>query len=299
MFAFATKQINVLLNRLLNVGFGHELYFSITFDAMHSFSVSYKKSSIHYSLLGQCDEILLCIHGFAENADSFFSLAQRLSNKYTLVLIDMPLHGKSIWKEDLLFTVEELAEIINTIPVIANKKFSVMGYSMGGRIALTLYQYMPQRIKQLVLAAPDGIIINFWYRLATQTSFGNKLFYIVMKNPSGFFFITKMLKKLSLINTGVYKYADQYLKTANMRERLYNIWTIMRKMKPDIPFVKKLVAEYKTPVILIYGKYDKVIRYTTGEKFCIGIEEFCTLHILDCGHRVLHEKNAAAIAAEL
>ena len=266
---------------------------------MQSHSVFYKNSCIHYHTLGQCDEILLCIHGFAENADSFFSLAQRLINKYTLVLIDMPLHGKSIWKEDLLFTVDEFAEIINKIPVIANKKFSAMGYSMGGRIALTLYQYMPQRIKQLVLAAPDGIIINFWYGLATQTSVGNKIFHAVMKNPGGFFFITKMLKNLSLINVGVYKYVDQYLKTATMRDRLYNIWTMMRKMKPDIPLVKKLVAENKTTVILIYGRYDKVIRYTTGEKFCIGIEEYCTLHILDCGHRVLHEKNAAAIAAEL
>jgi len=52
-------------------------------------------------------------------------------------------------------------------------------------------------------------------------------------------------------------------------------------------------------VIMIYGRYDKVIQFKTGEKFKRGIEPFCTLNLLETGHSLLHEKNSAAIAALL
>lgn len=266
---------------------------------MQSSFVSFRNSNIHYITTGTGERILICLHGFAESAESFIPLAEHLTNKYTIVMLDMPLHGKTVWKEALLFTVDELAEIINTIPGVKGRSFSVVGYSMGGRLALQLYQAIPQKIEKLILIAPDGIIINPWYRLATQTRAGNTLFYWVMKKPGGFFAVTTILKKLSLINTGVYKYVHQHLKTNDMRERLYNIWTTMRKMKPDIRVIKKLIISCNTPVILIYGRYDKVIRYTTGEKFRAGIGRLCTLHILNCGHRVLHEKNVEEIAGKL
>lgn len=261
--------------------------------------ISFKNSSVHYITQGHGKEVLVCLHGFAENAESFFSLAKYLISKYTVILIDMPLHGKTVWKDGMTFTAAELSDLLCRIPAIGTNNFSLLGYSMGGRIALQLYQYSPQKINKLILVAPDGIIINFWYWLATQTKTGNKLFYGVMKKPGIFFRVTEMLKKISLINTGVHKYVHQSLKTEDMRSRLYNIWTMMRKMRPDIPLVKTLIEKYKTPVILMYGRYDKVIRYTTGEKFRTGIEAYCALKIMDCGHRLLHEKNAAAIAAAL
>lgn len=261
--------------------------------------ISFKNSLIHYVVLGQGEKFLLCLHGFAESGESFSALSESLGEQYTVVLIDMPMHGETIWKDELTFKVDDLAAIIYKIPVIGSKQFSLLGYSMGGRIALRLYQYMPQKINKLILIAPDGIIINFWYWLATQTKVGNKLFYRVMKKPEFFFRVTEILKNASLMNTGVYKYVHQHLKTLSMRDRLYNIWTIMRKMKPDVPLIKELISAYGTPVILIYGRYDKVIRYTTAEKFRIGIEKNCSLRILECGHRLLQEKNVTAIAAEL
>ena len=263
---------------------------------MQTSFVSFKHSTLHYITIGTGEKILICLHGFAENAESFLPLAKHLTNKYTIVLLDMPLHGRTIWKDGLLFTIAELSEIISKIPVIESRRFSVLGYSMGGRIALQLYQAMPQKIEKLILMAPDGIIINPWYRLATQTKAGNTLFYWLMKKPGGFFAATAALNKISLINTGVNKYVHQHLKTSDMRNKLYTIWTTMRKMKPDIQAIKKFIITCKTPVVLIYGRYDKVIRYTTGEKFRVGIEDWCHLHILNCGHRLLHEKNIEEIA---
>lgn len=266
---------------------------------MLSFFIPYKSSQIHCLQWGTGEKILLCFHGFGETADSFIPIARQVENKYTIIAVDLPLHGKTVWKEGMTFTIENLVAIIDAIPVMHKRSFLVMGYSMGGRIALHLYQLIPQRIRQLILLAPDGLKINFWYRLATQTIWGNRLFKYFMKKPGIFFRVTKALKSTGMINIGVYNYVHQYLNQEDKRMQLYTIWTTMRKLKPRVKMIQSLIPKNNTPVLLIYGRYDRIIRHTTGSHFKKGIEDYCTVHILPCGHRILHEKNTAAIAALL
>ena len=261
--------------------------------------VAYKNSTLHYCRWGTGEKLLFCLHGFGESAESFRVLESFLGRKYTVVALDLPLHGNTNWQDSFLFTVEDLVAVIDQIPVMHKRSFSLMGYSMGGRAALQLYQYSPHRIEKLILIAPDGIKINIWYRFATQNKPGNMIFKYVMGNPGFFFWITRMLRKGGMINAGVYKYVHIHLQNAEVRTQLYNIWTTMRRIKPDIPQIKSLIRTHETRLVLIYGRFDRVIRYTTGEQFRSGIENFCDLHILDAGHRLLTEKNTAVIAALL
>ncbi|MBX2921822.1 MAG: alpha/beta hydrolase [Chitinophagaceae bacterium] len=266
---------------------------------MQSLFVTYKRSRIHYIRVEGGNELLVCLHGFGETAESFLPLIQALKNQYTIVAIDLPFHGKSVWKEGLSVTINDMAAIIDEIPVLQQKVFSLMGYSMGGRVALHVYQHIPERIKQLILPAPDGLKINGWYRLATQSKAGNRLFHYFMRRPGLFFWGTGLLNKIHLINRGVYNYVYQYLRQETKREALYTIWTAMRNIRPDVRLIKAQIQKHQTQVILIYGAYDRIIRFTTGNAFIKGLEAYCTLHVLPCGHRLLHEKNTTAIAALL
>lgn len=240
---------------------------------------------------------MLCFHGFGEQADTFAPLARQLQDDYTIIAIDMPLHGQTRWNEGLLCTAEDIVGILDEIPALRGQKFLLAGFSMGGRVALSIYEQIPERVQKLILIAPDGIKINFWYWLATQTVMGNRLFKYLMKKPGPFFVTAHVLKRLGMINSGIYHYVTQYLRQRDMRNRLYTIWTTLRKIKPSIPVVQSTIRKYRTPAILIYGRYDRIIRYTTGLKFKKRTGEPCALHLLNCGHRVLQEKNATAIAA--
>lgn len=266
---------------------------------MLSFFISYKSSQIHCLQWGTGEKPLLCFHGFGENAGSFLPLSRHLSHAYTIIAIDLPLHGKTVWNEGMICTTEDIINIIDNIPRLYEKRFFLAGYSMGGRIALSVYEHMPQRIQQLILLAPDGLKVNFWYWLATQTIPGNRLFRHFMKKPGFFFNTTKALNRAGLINTGVYNYVRQHLGGGEKRTQLYTAWTTMRKIRPVVKNIKALIQKNKTPLLLIYGRYDRVIRHTTGSSFKKGMEDLCTLHILPCGHRILNEKNTAAIAALL
>ncbi|MBW7891714.1 MAG: alpha/beta hydrolase [Chitinophagaceae bacterium] len=263
---------------------------------MTSFFVSYRQSQIHYLQWGFGKEYLLCLHGFGESAASFAGLAEQLKEKYTIIALDMPLHGKTVWNEGLLCTITDIRDIIEKIPGIAGNSFFLAGFSMGGRVALGLYEEIPQRIRRLILLAPDGLKMNFWYWLATQTFYGNRLLRYFMDKPRIFFIGTRALKKIRLINMGIYNYVHQYLKAEEKREQLYAIWTTMRKIRPDVGVIKTLIRNNNTQVLLIYGRYDRVIRPVTGMRLKKGIVPYCKLRVLHCGHRLLQEKNLPVIA---
>jgi len=192
--------------------------------------------------------------------------------------------------------------IINeSVPVErgSNIKFSLIGFSLGGRMALSIFQAMPEQIEKLVLLAPDGLKINFWYWLATQTWLGNFLFRFTMNRPSWFFVFLRAMNKLNLVNASIFKFVNHYIGDKAAREALYERWTTLRNIRPGIKKIKSLVAFYKPPVRLLYGKFDRIILPSRGKKFRKGIESSCSLKVIHSGHQLLHVKHAAEIVESL
>jgi hypothetical protein len=93
------------------------------------------------------------------------------------------------------------------------------------------------------------------------------------------------------VNRSIYKFTVNYLGDAKVREDLYKRWTAMRKFRPDIPVIQSIIRGQEIPVRLLYGRYDRIIRWETGEKFSREIGPGCGLVILETGHRLLQDKN--------
>ncbi len=263
---------------------------------MLSASLTYQGSSIQYYCWQGGPEQLIFFHGYGENALSFESLAAQLQHCYTTIAINLPWHGETDWKGGLEFEIRDLIAIIDLIPGI-QQRYSLAGYSMGGRVALQLYEHLYSRINKLILIAPDGLKVNGWYWLATQSRTGNRLFHHFMKKPGFFFAVTGVLQKLGLINKGVFNFTRKFLLQEKSRLDLYRIWTTMRKFKPAIPLVSRLLKQEGTRVILIYGQFDKIIRTKTGRRFAARVGKNISLHVLPTGHKLLQGNNAEKIAA--
>ena len=267
---------------------------------------TYRNSTIGYYHFGSGSKVAICFHGFGENAAMFGFLANYADNQYTFYSIDLPFHGKTDWKDGLNFTSTDLQQIVeeilqknnHTLPT-KNYSLSLLGFSLGGRMALSLYQAMPDKIQKLILLAPDGLKMNFWYWLATQTWLGNKFFAFTMKKPGWFFGFLKLLNKLKLVNASIFKFVNYYIGDAEVRRLLYARWTTLRKLRPNLRRIKNKIRENKTPVRLVYGKHDRIILSSVGEKFRKGIEEHCAITIINSGHQVLHEKHIQEILPAL
>lgn len=264
---------------------------------MQTAFITYQSSQITYSYGGSGEKLLLCLHGYGESEKNFHFLEKYLPVGYRLLAIDLPFHGSTQWDGGLHFSTNDLLTIINSIcgQQEYNGQLSIAGFSMGGRAALALLEEIPAQIDKVILMAPDGLKVNFWYRLATRTMIGNRLFRFTMHHPQWFMLLLRAGNAAGLINQSIYKFTRYYIHDKKIRQELYNRWTCMRSIRPDLNVIKRSVAQYGIPVRLLYGQYDRIIRHERGEKFRHGIESFCTLRIIPTGHQVLQEKNAAVI----
>ncbi|HEX9514357.1 MAG TPA: alpha/beta hydrolase [Puia sp.] len=270
---------------------------------MQSFFLPFRSSRIHYLLGGKGNKLLCCFHGYGESAESWAFLSAALGEEYTILAIDLPFHGRTDWKEGLFFDPETLVSLIGQMAAGrtgGEGGWWLMGYSMGGRVALSLLEKMPEKVKKLVLLAPDGLKVNGWYWLATQTRPGNLLFRWTMQKPGWLFFLLRLGNVLKLVNRSVYKFTSYYTNDAPARKELYARWTTMRGFRPDIPAIQVLIQKKQIPVRLLYGEHDRIILPERGEKFRKGgIEAWCLLMLVPTGHQLLQAKNLEVILSML
>lgn len=265
---------------------------------MTSQFLTYRQSTIHYRRSGTGSHLTVCFHGFGEFARTFDPVAATLKD-HTLIAIDLPFHGETIWKEGHDLSINDMLEIIRLCPEIGDKPYGLMGYSLGGRVVLTLYEAIPEKINYMVLIAPDGLKVNPWYWFATQTLMGKRIFSHTMNNPYWFNGLLSIGKRMGLVNESILKFVHLYIDDTGMREKVYKVWTTMRRITPRLSRVKSSIRKHQTPVYLIFGKYDRIIGTQLGKSFSESVEEWCHLEILDAGHQLLHPRYADAITNAL
>lgn len=267
---------------------------------MSSAYIHHHQSKIHYHVSGSGKRLLFCFHGFAESANHFLFMEKELGDEFTIVAIDLPFHGKTIWKESGRLERSLLCNWIDQIAKQFNaEKFSLLGYSMGGRIVLSIAEILASRIEHIILCAPDGLKENFWYRLATQTSAGNRLFKTTMQSPGWFLGMVSIGRTLGLLKAHSVKFVQHYLVDKQKRMQLYQIWTTMGSFRPDLVNVRSVLARHGIGTRLIFGKYDRIIHHKYGLAFRETIEGGCGIVLLEAGHQFMNEKHIREISASL
>ena len=264
---------------------------------MFNSQLPFKSSVINYYVFGSGNKVLFCLHGYGEDGTSFGFLEGYLGNDYTLYAIDFPFHGNTKWNEKQPLSAEALLHIFNLINIKQQKFFSLLGYSMGGRIAMHLLQTIPKKIERVILIAPDGLHQNFWYKLSTQTALGNTLFKRTMNNPGLFFSILSMADKTNILNKSVIKFVHHFLDNKNERTLLYKRWTVMRLFKPHLSLIKKICSEKNIQLHFLFGSFDRIILSKRANTF----QHAKNIHInvVEAGHQLLKEKYASYIASLL
>ncbi|MCF6402178.1 alpha/beta hydrolase [Chitinophaga filiformis] len=262
---------------------------------MSSFFFPYRKSHFHTISDGTGEELLICLHGFGENASSFSRLHYTLGQHFTIVALDMPLHGLTEWKEERAFEPEDLkAVILLILEHYGFSTFSLMGYSMGGRVSLCIVELLAEKIDRLYLLAPDGLKDNSWHMFATRTRTGNKLFKYCTYHPQLFFGLLHTWRGLRFISKGLHKFTFNSMNSLEKRERVYFVWTCMSRMMPDRKRCKQLLKKHKIQTLLMFGKYDRVIPPVLGVRFMDGTFP-CEMLVMEKGHHLIGEDAAEAI----
>ncbi len=259
--------------------------------------LTYKDNTVAYNIYGSGDKAVVCLHGYAQAGTRWSILEPYLKDKFTLYAFDLPYHGKTQWKHVDTFTVSALVEIIKKALPASIKKFYLLAYSMGGRIALRLIQEIPQMIEKAILLAPDGLHRNRWYRFATHTVVGRTIFNEFKKNPKLIITVGKRLQKQGILSEQLYNLAYYYINDETARFLLYDRWISTRHFRPNLKLLRQFLTQYHILVEMVFAKHDKIIVADHGIDFIKGLEKQARIHILDTGHSFLYAPQASFIAS--
>lgn len=193
---------------------------------------------LNYKIIGEGEEILF-IPGWNDNFNHFINIANKIKN-YKFILIDLPNQGNSkkinkvLMMDDYLDIIESFIKKNNLNPKI------IIGHSFGGKLAF-LYS-LRNNINKLILVAPSLV--------------KNKSFITYIK-----IYLYKLIKNINNdlnLKINLNKFGSKEYQTQTGIEKQNFIIATNNYYKKDL-------YKLKVPLLLYYGKLDKVTPLKEGK----------------------------------
>lgn len=140
------------------------------------------EATYHIKIVGNGEPLLL-LHGFTGNSTTWNEVLGTLSSKYMCIMPDLLGHGKSSSPNDSLrYSIEATSlDLCKILQELQLNKAHVLGYSMGGRLALSFALQHNEYVKSLILeSASPGLKTNK-ERIARQEQ-DSKLAKMILEN---------------------------------------------------------------------------------------------------------------------
>ena len=226
---------------------------------------------------------LLMFHGYGQDASVFKGM-----EGYSF---DLFFHGRSEWhKDEEPLEKSEWKELINKFLDDNNiDRFSLLGFSMGGKFAMATLEAFPDRVDEIFLLAPDGIKTSSWYSLATYPIAFRNLFKSMIDNHKRFGLIARGAKKLGLIDKGVLRFVETQMNSEEKRKRVYYSWVVFRHLRFDMAHIAEMINARNIKLTLLVGRYDKIITAKNMKRLTSRVRNL-KFEILDAGHNSLINK---------
>jgi pimeloyl-ACP methyl ester carboxylesterase len=132
---------------------------------MNTFNLAIPGFSIACKAWGNPEApLILALHGWLDNANSFDLLAPYLSTNFYLVAVDLPGHGHSSHLPPGCYyhLIDGIFTTLQIIDALQCKQVHLLGHSLGGCLASVIAGVAPERVKSVAciealgpLTAPD------------------------------------------------------------------------------------------------------------------------------------------------
>lgn len=109
---------------------------------------------LHHHIDGKTDSShppLVLLHGLFGSFENLGTVARALQSHTRVVSVDLPNHGRSAHSDTFSYKemTQQLLQLLDELDI---EQASVLGHSMGGKVAMQLAVENPQRVAKLVVA---------------------------------------------------------------------------------------------------------------------------------------------------
>jgi pimeloyl-ACP methyl ester carboxylesterase len=249
--------------------------------------------TIHYKDTGPKDApVVLLLHGFGSSLQTWDVWAAQLETQYRVIRLDLPgfgLTGPSPLHD--YSEASDVATLTHFVDKLGVSSFSVIGHSMGGKMAWGLAAAEPDRVKALVLMAPDGF--------PEAKDIGSKPYAMpsimgVIKFSLPKFLVRKSIEPAffdanALSDSLVDRYYDMLrapgVRAAILERSNQTIYT------DPVPRLKKITA----PTLLVWGEQDQMIPSSNAQSYAQVLSTSKTVLLPKLGHLVQEEQPQIAL----
>lgn len=105
---------------------------------------------LNYNKTGQGPAVFL-IHGLFGSLSNFGLLHKHLQSHYTVISVDVRNHGESPHSNNMSYPAMA-QDLLDLAARLGLARFSLVGHSMGGKIAMAVAMLAPEKIDKLIVA---------------------------------------------------------------------------------------------------------------------------------------------------
>ncbi len=234
---------------------------------------------------------LILLHGFTGSSDNWLALLEPFAAHFQVVLIDLPGHGRSASPPHSdRYTMQSVScDLLAIFQALHLPSVNLLGYSMGGRLALYMAVQHPSYIQSLILeSASPGLESSAQRQLRIESD--NQLALEI--EESGIAIFVQRWQQLPL-------FATQQVLPAEQKERLYQqrlnnsatgLANSLRGMGAgQQPSLWSALEAVQLPVLILAGELDK--KYECIARQMTAVIPHSVLKIIDeAGHNIHLEK---------
>lgn len=237
--------------------------------------------------------VLLLLHGLGASLHTWEPWARTLDRSYRVVRFDFPGHGlsgvdpASDYREPR--TLHLVQALLDSLGIT---RATLVGNSMGGRIAWSFTAAHPERVERLVLISPDGFASpGFEYDKPAEVP----AVLGVMRWVLPRFMLQANLAPAyadvsRLSDSTVTRYHDLMLAPGN-RDALFSRMTQTMLTDP-VPRLRSI----RVPTLLLWGVQDQMIPVSNAQDYLAAIPQAKLVKLEGLGHLPFEESPAEALA---
>ncbi len=253
--------------------FNETTYLHDAFIGMESHSVTVEGHQLHYVADGPADgPVVVLVHGLGSRAEDWRNLAPYLAKAgFRVYMPDLFGYGRSDRPADFSYSVrDEAGAVVAFMDAIGLKQVNLGGWSMGGWIVQIVAATHPERVSRLMLFDSAGIYekpdwdTNLF--MANTPAQLDQLEALLMPHPPGIpGFVARDILRLS-------------------KEHRWVIQRALDTMLTGQDATDSLLPQLKMPVMILWGKQDKITPLQQGRKIQQLIPQAELLVYDGCGH---------------
>ncbi len=237
---------------------------------------------------------LVFLHGFLGSGSDWNEIALEFAPYFSCLCVDLPGHGASRIAEPC-----RVGDVLDALAALLDEhrieRCTLLGYSMGGRVALSLAAHVPGRVERLVLESTSLGLRSPEERDARQASDASWSAMLDAGDMATFLERWYAQPLFETIRRGPARFAELVQRRTRQDPRQLALG--LQTMGPGVwPSAWDMWQALSIPILVIVGEHDA--KYVALAHEMQATRASAQVHIIpDCGHNVHWEDPSAYTAA--